>query len=89
MKEIKLSEIINKMIKSNNLLSSLINNMTSAVFLLDKDIKVFNVNKAFTKLFKKSEEEVLNQLCGNAIGCVFPVKENTDCGKTYNCYKHY
>ena len=82
--EDKIKEI-EEWIESNEFLSNLLNNMSSAVFLVDTDVRVINVNRGFKQLFKKSEQEVLNQLCGNAIGCVFPVKEATDCGKTYNC----
>jgi len=61
--------------------------MEAAVFLVDKEARVKNVNKSFSKLFQKSEEEIYNELCGNAIGCIFPIREETDCGKTYNCDK--
>ena len=80
-------ESIDRWINSNDFLTNLLNNMSAAVFLVNQNIRVININKGFTKLFKKSEEEVLNQLCGNAIGCIFPIKEETDCGKTYNCDK--
>lgn len=61
--------------------------MPTAIFIVDKNVRVQNVNTAFTKLFQKAGEEVYDKLCGNAIGCIFPVKEETDCGKTVNCNK--
>jgi len=82
-----LSKEIKKATESNQFLSSLFNNMEAAVFLVDKEARVKNVNKSFSKLFQKSEEEIYNELCGNAIGCIFPIREETDCGKTYNCDK--
>ncbi len=80
-----MSEQLKKLIESNDFLLNILNNMSAAVFVVDKNVRVQNINKAFTKLFHKTEEEVYNELCGNAIGCVFPVKEKTDCGKTYFC----
>ncbi|MBD3253478.1 MAG: PAS domain-containing protein [Candidatus Lokiarchaeota archaeon] len=80
-------EQIDEWIESNEFLSNLLKNMSAAVFIVDENVRVVNVNKGFTALFQKPEEEVLNELCGNAIGCVFPIKEHTDCGKTYNCSK--
>lgn len=82
-----MSKEIKKATESNQFLSSLFNNMEAAVFLVDKEARVKNVNKSFSKLFQKSEEEIYNELCGNAIGCIFPIREETDCGKTYNCDK--
>ncbi|TXT57148.1 MAG: hypothetical protein BAJALOKI2v1_530012 [Promethearchaeota archaeon] len=59
--------------------------MEAAVFLVDKNARIKNVNESFTKLFHKTQDQVYNELCGNAIGCIFPIREETDCGKTYYC----
>ncbi|TXT65702.1 MAG: hypothetical protein BAJALOKI3v1_70003 [Promethearchaeota archaeon] len=80
-----MSKSLRREIKSNEFLSILFDNMEAAVFLVDKAVRIQNINRSFTKLFHKSEEEAYNELCGNAIGCIFPVKEETDCGKTYHC----
>ena len=45
----------------------LLENLTTAVFLVDKELKVRKVNSAYKELFAKSENEVLNKLCGNSI----------------------
>ncbi|MFX0070023.1 MAG: PAS domain-containing protein [Candidatus Hermodarchaeota archaeon] len=80
-----MSEHLGDLLNSKDFLKYLFNNMPTAVFIVDENVRVQNINKSFTILFQKSDEEVYNELCGNAIGCVFPVKENTDCGKTVNC----
>jgi len=80
-----MSEEIQHSINSNEFLSTLLDNMTSAVFVLDKIVRVQNINNSFKALFKKSEDDVFDELCGNAIGCVFPVKGETNCGETVNC----
>ncbi len=82
---LKMSEQIQKLINSNDFLAILFNNMSAAVFIVNRNIEVQNVNRGFTQLFKKSENEVYNELCGNAIGCIFPVRAQTQCGQTVNC----
>ncbi len=71
--------------ESNEFLNLLMDNITSAVFLVDKDIRVQQFNDSFKKLLSKSEAELVNRLCGNALGCSFAVDENQLCGKTSNC----
>ena len=80
-----MSQRIQQLINSNDFLSCLFNNMNCAVFIVDKTVRIQNINSYFTTLFRKSENEVFNELCGNAIGCVFPVREKTNCGETVNC----
>jgi signal transduction histidine kinase len=80
-----MSEYLDNLIKTNDFLKNLLDNMPTAVFIVDENVRVKNVNNSFSQLFQKSGEEVYNELCGNALGCVFPVKEKTDCGETVNC----
>ncbi len=80
-----MSEHLKELIGKNDFLRKLFDNMPTAVFIVDEHVRVQNVNKSFTKLFHKSWDEVYNELCGNALGCIFPVKEQTDCGETMNC----
>ncbi|MGO8878467.1 MAG: SpoIIE family protein phosphatase [Desulfomonilaceae bacterium] len=71
--------------ESNEFLNLLMDNMTSAVFLVGKDFRVQQVNDSFKKLFSITEAKLINKLCGNAIGCAFTVDESQLCGKTSNC----
>ena len=71
--------------KSNDFLNAVINTITSAIFLVDKDIRIKNFNDSFQALFKKSEKEIIGKLCGNGIGCFYTVVENTSCGSTSYC----
>lgn len=68
-----------------NLTDFLMDNLTTAVFLVDKDMRVKKINNAYKALFEKEEYDVLNKLCGNSIGCSFAVEENRPCGTTQNC----
>lgn len=71
--------------ESNDFLNSIIDNMTSALFVVDKEVKVQNMNDSFQALFQKSREQIFGRYCGNAIGCSFTVNENKDCGNTSQC----
>ncbi len=71
--------------ESNEFLNILFDNITSALFILDKDARVESINESFSILFQKREEKILGDLCGNALGCKFAVEENALCGETTNC----
>ncbi|MGD9818136.1 MAG: SpoIIE family protein phosphatase [Desulfomonilaceae bacterium] len=73
--------------ESNEFLNLLMDSIPSAVFLVDKSVRIQQFNQGFKKLFSKPEEEILNEFCGNAIGCAFTVDENGVCGHTSNCDK--
>ena len=76
---------LNSLKESNRFLNLLMDNMTSAVFLADENMRVQQFNDSFSKLLSKSERELVNQSCGNALGCAFAVEENKSCGNTSNC----
>ena len=63
----------------------LFDNLSAAIFVVDKDLKVQKVNNAYKALFHKEERDVLNTLCGNSIGCAFAVEEDKPCGQTSEC----
>jgi len=73
--------------RSNEFLNALYNNVTSAIFIADRGPRIHHFNDSFKTLFYKPEDQILMQLCGNAMGCIFTVKENRDCGSTSNCDK--
>ncbi len=79
---------VNNLKESNDFLRLLLDNINSAVFLIDENLRVKSFNNSFKTIFGK-DEEAFNQLCGNALGCVFAVKENTDCGLSSNCDRCY
>jgi len=71
--------------ESNDFLNALIDNITSAIFLVDRNVKIRNFNDPFRALFQKEEDKILGNLCGNVIGCAFTVDQGKDCGETKNC----
>ena len=50
-----------------------------------KTLKVKKVNNSYKALFSKDENEILEKLCGNSLGCSFAVDENKPCGTTSQC----
>ncbi len=71
--------------ESNLFLNSILQSITSAIFIVDKNIKIQNFNDPFSTLFHREEDKIIGELCGNAIGCAFTVDENKNCGTTSNC----
>ena len=71
--------------ESNGFLNAIFDNINSAVFVVDENVKVQKVNDSFEKLFEADELESTGKLCGNAIGCAYTVDENTTCGNTSYC----
>jgi signal transduction histidine kinase len=67
-------------------LNALLNDIPSAIFILDKQVKIRFFNSSFSKLFDKNET-ITDQFCGNALGCRFQIEEGMDCGKTSQCSK--
>lgn len=71
--------------ESKEFLNGLYENVTTAIFLADREARLVHFNDAFKTLFYKPEDALIGQLCGNAIGCVFPLDEGVDCGLASNC----
>lgn len=71
--------------ESNVFLNDLFENVTSGIFLADREPRIHNFNNSFKTLFHKTEDAILGELCGNALGCVFHVDEAKDCGQTTQC----
>ena len=58
----------------NYFTNSALNSITSAVFIVDEDLKVLDFNDTFSALFYKEDDKIIGSLCGK-------VKE-TGLGKT-------
>ena len=71
--------------ESNEFLHLLLENMNSAVLLVDENLQIHHFNDGFLQLFAKSKEDVFVQRFGKAMGCAYGVRENKPCGETSNC----
>jgi len=71
---------------SKDFLSLILDNITCAVFLLDKDFKLVALNNSFKTIFSnKKDENLIYMRCGEAIGCAYQIEEQKDCGDTSKC----
>jgi nitrogen fixation/metabolism regulation signal transduction histidine kinase len=71
---------------SSDFLNIVLNNITSSVLLLDKQVKLRAFNDALKTIFSnKKDENLLYRKCGEAIGCAYQIEEQKDCGKTSQC----
>ena len=78
---------IDLLLKSDGFTDFIFNNMTSAIFLVDEELRLQKINDVYKTLFRKEEIDVLNELCGNSLGCSFAIEEGLPCGSTSECSK--
>ncbi|WP_372754217.1 hypothetical protein [Labilibaculum sp.] len=73
--------------KSSEFLNLILNNITSCVMLLDKDLKLRAYNDPFLSIFSnKKDENLLYRRCGEVIGCAYQIEEEKLCGNTSMCH---
>ena len=77
--------VIQDLKESNEFLNILFNQITSAIFMVDKDVRIQSFNDSFKTLFDATDEITLGKICGNALGCINVAESNADCGTTKNC----
>lgn len=80
-----MSVLTSELKKSNEFLNILIDTIPTAIMVVNKDARIMAFNNSLSNLFKKSQENLIEQLCGNGIGCAFEVESNLDCGCTDYC----
>lgn len=78
-------EVTDALISSPEFAGFLFNNLSSAIFLVDRNIRVQKINDAFKTLFSKEESEAIGLLCGNSINCGFAIEQHAQCGTTPDC----
>lgn len=71
---------------SSDFLNILLEEITSCVLLLNKDMKLYAYNDSLKTMFSdKPDEEIILKRCGNVIGCAYAVEELEECGNTSYC----
>jgi nitrogen fixation/metabolism regulation signal transduction histidine kinase len=71
--------------ESSEFLQNLVNNLTSAVFIVDKDARIINVNDTAEVLFGQKALDFIGKLCGNGIKCMYVAETGMECGTTDYC----
>jgi len=75
----------NDLRESTEFLNAVLDNMDSAVLLLDEKLRIHHANRRFLELFRPPGKSVLGACCGNAMSCGHAVEEQVECGKTSRC----
>lgn len=71
---------------SDEFLFTVLNNISSAVLLLNKNMELQAFNDSLKTIFSnKKDEDLLYMRCGEAIGCAYQIDEAVDCGKSSKC----
>ncbi|MFZ2445617.1 MAG: SpoIIE family protein phosphatase [Syntrophobacteraceae bacterium] len=78
---------LNDLKDSNEFLNVLLENITSAVLIVDRDFRIRQFNGALQIIFGNEGGKIADELCGAALGCAFAAEENTSCGNTSQCGK--
>ena len=76
---------INELRESGDFLNILLENISSAIYIVDPDMRVNNYNHAFTEIFQRTEDKILGQLGGNVLGCQYTENGTRECGTTGHC----
>lgn len=71
--------------ESLDFLNILTESLNSAIFIVDKSMRVQALNSLCDKWFEKPVEELFGELCGNAMGCEFTALTGKVCGSTEYC----
>ena len=71
---------------SPNFLNLVLNNISSCVLLLNRNMELHAFNDALKTIFSaRKDENLLYVRCGEAIGCAYNVDEMKNCGETSRC----
>ena len=71
---------------SDEFLYKVLNNISSAVLLLNKGMELKAFNDSLKTIFSnKKDENLLYMRCGEAIGCAYQIEEAVECGKSTKC----
>ncbi|NPV02540.1 MAG: PAS domain-containing protein [Brevinematales bacterium] len=71
--------------ESTEFLQKLVNSLTSAVFLVDKEARIININDTAEVLFGQDASDFIGKLCGNGIKCMYVEESGGLCGTTEYC----
>ncbi len=71
---------------SPEFLDLVLDNINSAVLLLNNKMQLISFNNALFDVFSKNKEKDLKYVrCGEAMGCAYQVEEQKQCGETSKC----
>lgn len=66
-------------------LKAIIDAVPSAIFIVDQDLQIFDINQAASKMVGVDSEIILRKLCGEILHCLHEKESTAGCGKTDFC----
>jgi signal transduction histidine kinase len=76
---------VKALIESSEFLQVVLQNITSAVMVLDKNLRIYHINDVAGLLFGQSTQDMVGKLFGNAVCCLVALKNGMECGKSPAC----
>ena len=70
---------------SDGFYKSIIDAMPSAVFIMDKDGIIIDLNLEANKITGIDPDKAIRRLCGDVLHCIHAIKNEKDCGQTQYC----
>ncbi|ACL04258.1 putative PAS/PAC sensor protein [Desulfatibacillum aliphaticivorans] len=80
-----MTQEIKELKESREFLNLLLNNINTAVLVVNEEMRIQQVNGFFKSLFGISDMEDPDLTFGQVAGCTFSVEESKGCGNTTNC----
>ena len=71
--------------ESNEFLNIVLDNINSAVFIVDNTLKIINLNSACSEILERENFIIEGKSCGEGLGCSYEINENKGCGKNSEC----
>ena len=71
--------------QTNIKLKAIIDAIPSAIFIVNQDLQIIDVNKAASKMVGVDSEIILRKLCGEILHCLHEKESTAKCGATEFC----
>lgn len=71
--------------QEKNYFKTVIDIMPSAIFVVDDDFNILDLNPSATELFKLKSNATLRRLCGEVLNCRYAMESDGGCGTTEMC----
>ena len=66
-------------------LKAIIDAIPSAIFIVNQNLQIFDINQAASQLYGEDSDAVLKRLCGEILHCLYERKSEAGCGATAHC----
>lgn len=73
------------LIQNDYYLRIVLDTLPTAVFVVDHEFKIFDLNPAATELFGINSDAILHRLCGEVMHCMHAMEPQNCCGATEYC----